>query len=294
MKQDLIRKAIADPAKNLLTFIFFSYVLGVATNGLSVLILNIPGKFLEHALIISPELAQGLVALGVTLLTVLGIYLTDLSGWFRILLIRLGFATNMMIERVNTIKLLDQEVSTCKGLIVFVSLSDAPPAEVVIRHHWGEGSGNLRHCWLICSDQSFEKAEILLDRLKDDGVTDRVRFHYGFDYLMKDLNFSGKPISLVLRGNEIDDPNAVRRLVDCIYADAAKYGLQESEVIADYTGGIKSMTAGMVLACTDPGRRLEYLRSQYTANNQIDASQSPEVVEVLISYKLVPMKSAQT
>ena len=51
----------------------------------------------------------------------------------------------------------------------------------------------------------------------------------------------------------------IRRLINCIYADAQKQKLQESEVIADYTGATKGMTAGIILACTNSNRRLQYI-----------------------------------
>ena len=58
------------------------------------------------------------------------------------------------------------------------------------------------------------------------------------------------------------NPEKVFLVVQSIYYKARSLGLTESDVIADYTGGTKSMTAGMALACSAaPGRDAEYMRA---------------------------------
>lgn len=57
--------------------------------------------------------------------------------------------------------------------------------------------------------------------------------------------------------------------------DAALKDLDSSEVIADYTGATKGMTAGILLACTEPDRPLQYI-------SQLDR----EIMAIHVSYKL--------
>jgi hypothetical protein len=81
-----------------------------------------------------------------------------------------------------------------------------------------------------------------------------------------------------------DDPNHIREQVNRIYEQAqAQLGLAASDLIADYTGGTKSMTVGVVLACTDPERHLQYLVSHYGPDGQIAGSQ---LMQVKLAYRL--------
>ena len=74
----------------------------------------------------------------------------------------------------------------------------------------------------------------------------------------------------------MDDPNHIRRLMEGIYADADRNGLSEAEVIADYTGATKGMTAGILLACTKPERSLQYISQVHY----------PKIMAVQIAYRL--------
>src|SRR5437773_844324 len=41
------------------------------------------------------------------------------------------------------------------------------------------------------------------------------------------------------------------------------YKIAEADIICDFTGMTKPVTAGMILACAPRGRRLQYLQGQY-------------------------------
>jgi len=65
-------------------------------------------------------------------------------------------------------------------------------------------------------------------------------------------------------------------------------GWSETDVIADYTGGTKSMTAGTVLACASPDRRLQFMkpgkyREDGTADHQ--AGSNPYLVDIRYSVR---------
>jgi CRISPR-associated protein (Cas_Cas02710) len=78
--------------------------------------------------------------------------------------------------------------------------------------------------------------------------------------------------------------------VEEIYAEAKdKFNLTEEGIIADYTGGTKSMTSGMVLACTSPNRALQFMKpQQYTEDGRADVQAGSVPVAVDIRFELIP------
>jgi hypothetical protein len=82
----------------------------------------------------------------------------------------------------------------------------------------------------------------------------------------------------------------VHRLVDAIYTEAMEvHGLKEEEVVADYTGGTKSMTSGMVLACASPRRPLHFMKPrQYAKDGRADSEAGSDPVAIDIRFELVP------
>jgi hypothetical protein len=108
----------------------------------------------------------------------------------------------------------------------------------------------------------------------------KVKLHYGDNYKIEDVEDFGEDISLLVPDESINDFRYIKKLVNCIYADASKkHGLSEREIISDCTGSTKPVTIGMVLACINPSRRLQYISQ---LNN--------EILEIKISYKLKPEK----
>jgi hypothetical protein len=152
----------------------------------------------------------------------------------------------------------------------------------VIEHHWNQGQKpHLKHCWLICTNQSLPYAQKMIKKLTDTGMTQTVEFHYG-NYELEDPEHPEQKLNLLVPDEVVDDPNYIRRLVNGIYADAKHQGLEESQLIADYTGATKSMTVGIVLACTAPERQLQYV-SQVT---------DPQMMQVKFPTNSNPLKKA--
>ena len=66
----------------------------------------------------------------------------------------------------------------------------------------------------------------------------------------------------------LDDPwdlQAVKSVVEKIYREQLG-ALEEEEVIADFTGGTKPMTVGMIFACLSASRHLEYVPALYESD----------------------------
>jgi hypothetical protein len=275
MKRNILREAIEKPEKHPLTFIFvITLALGVAVNGLSDLVFNLLGEQITHLLGISKSVWQS----GIVFVLVASVLLGISNIWSRI---RKLFQHTKTVEEVRLFQL----QQTFPGLIVMMSLGIDSPAKRAIEHHWNNGNGDLAHCWLICTEKSLPIAETLVNQFAEQGIPRRF-FHYGESYQFPDSENSDRTFTLLVDPQYEHDPTYIRRLIDSIYVDAeARYRLPETEIIADYTGGTKSATAGTVLACTRPGRKLQYIVSDYVENRPINS----RVMEVRIAYNLEPL-----
>ncbi len=254
MRLTWIQDAIKDPAKNVLaTIVVTTFGLGILTNGVSGLLLEGGGGWLERQYGVPKVGFQGAVVLGLAGLLLGGIYLTSMADW-------VGRLLGDGVERVSRANV--EPLSWgFPGLVTAVSMrapgnTQMTPAEVAVRFHWERGT--LRHCWLICTQKSESEAAGIVERLEAEGAP-RGIFHYGEQHTLWQPDGTVVPLSLLLTADQMDDPNHVRQVVDRIYGEAeGLFGMQETELVVDYTGGTKSMTAGMMLACVSPRRQVEY------------------------------------
>jgi hypothetical protein len=157
-----------------------------------------------------------------------------------------------------------------RGAIVIASVGDGiSSAGGAIRHH-REG-GRLEHCWIVSAGQeSTAQARALIAALvQTEMLPDRLHLK-------------------ALSAEDADNPEAVYQCIEAIYREARVIGLAEDEVIGDYTGGTKSMTAGMVLACASPKRRLQFMKPRkYTGEGRADHTAGSDPVAVTISFEIV-------
>ncbi|WP_017302245.1 hypothetical protein [Nodosilinea nodulosa] len=273
MNYSRLIEALNNPTKKLFAlFLAATMVINFVSDGVTEFLWNLINTYTTRWPLWSQALLPVALLVGLLLL----IYFTDIPSWIKALLYRIG-AIPTETPQANVTKL----TKIYPGLIVAMSPTDDSPAEVAIRYHWNQGHlPHLRHCWLICTDKSLPYANQLVSRLAVEGITQTLKVHYGPNLLI-DPNQSEPPLSLLVSDDQIDDPNYIQRLVDAIYADAAtQAGLSEPEVIADYTGATKGMTAGILLACATPDRPLQYISQIYP--NQLMA--------VDVSYRLRPIK----
>jgi hypothetical protein len=275
MRRNFLVEAIANPGQQPVVFIFvITLGLGIAANGLSSLVLDILGDWLQTHWGMPKVVWLITVVLAVVGAVLLGIP-TFVTG-MRSLVLR-----NASLVETTKVVALRQ---TLPGLIVLMSLQDAA-ARAAILHHWRSGEGKLQHCWIICGgEKSLAAAEAMVNDLVGQGLPRRM-FYYGAAI----ADVTNPRVMLTLSPDErwAQDPNYIRRLVEAIYQEAQmQYGLSEREMIADYTGGTKSMTAGVILACAKPTRRLQYWLSDYDENRQPVNSQ---MMEVVVDYQLKPL-----
>ena len=280
MKRNRIVELITDPTKNFLTFFVVGTLLfAVISDGLSALFWETFSDWLQAQLgIENKALLRAAITTFLILLILVVIYGTDFPQWLKPLIAKFPIFGIKVPDDTNVVPL----TTMFPGLITAMSLKEDSPAQRAIEHHWNQGhKPHLKHCWLICTNQSLPYAQKMIKKLTDTGMTQTVEFHYG-NYELEDPEHPEQKLNLLVPDDVVDDPNYIRRLVNCIYADAQHQGLQESQVIADYTGATKAMTVGIVLACTAPERQLQYV-SQVT---------DPQMMQVKISYKLKPVKGS--
>jgi|GEM_PF-764047 len=162
----------------------------------------------------------------------------------------------------------EQEAQPHAGLILTVGPNPNAAARAIIEWHLKDVT--LRHCWLLVTPLVAESQ------------------HY------KDLRFWLMEQNVVPHILTIADPEQV----DASYA-AVRQGISQADklvgaasVIVDITGGLKPMTAGMVLACREAGIPMQYLKSRRDELGQpLPNSARPMMVEIQRMYQVKPYDS---
>ena len=175
----------------------------------------------------------------------------------------------------------EQKPARYPGLIVCASVGmGISSAETAIRYHW-KGVNNefseplLKYCWIITGGEDSKKeAQNLMSKLISDDFP---------SYIFRPM--------IELSAEDADNPEAVYNAINKIYDEILDIDLSESDIIADYTGGTKSMTSGMILACALPGRKLQFMKpKEYDSDGRANRSAGSVPVLVDINFKLKPLK----
>ncbi|MEM1281332.1 MAG: CRISPR-associated protein [Cyanobacteria bacterium P01_D01_bin.6] len=279
MHRNRFVEAISDPTKNFLAFFLVGTLLfTIVSDGVTNLFWEKLGSLIVEQTWLNETAFQVLVTVGLVGGLMVLTYFTNIARWLRSQFSWIPFLA--IKEAQGNVEPLEKRY---KGLIVAMSPREKSPAEVAIRFHWNQGrSPHLEHCWIICTGKSLPYAKQLESALVEEGVTQNLKLHYG-TYKLADIDQPTESLNLLVPDDQMDDPNHIQRLVNAIYEDAiAQANLTESEIIADYTGATKGMTAGILLACTRPERPLQYISQ---INNKMMA--------VSISYRLKALPQGQ-
>ena len=165
---------------------------------------------------------------------------TETSALFKIAFLALmifiicvALVTAIITRRMNRLRhdrpvIHKRQPKKYPGLILLVSQLDA--CRTAIAYH----QPRLEQCWLVCSVQSFEKAQEMM------------------------REFPGVCIDDPIVVNDIYDPIEFRDVINGIYADRLPVGWKSSDVIADYAGMTAHASVGMVLANLMTDRPLQY------------------------------------
>lgn len=146
-----------------------------------------------------------------------------------------------------------------QGLILLVS------NEPVLRRAVDWHARQLRHCWLLYSEQTMELA------LK----------------LKNELTAAGKDVHTELVG-DVFDPMQCYEVVNRIYS-ALPDGLLPQDVILDFTGMTAAASVGAVLACLDEKRAMQYTPATY--DEEMKALQPHDPVEIVLHWGLFTEKA---
>ena len=207
-----------------------------------------------------PNLFSDFVRTRLNLYSVVGTALVLLSLWVAM--------RHMMRFRGMRVAVGAAPVQPRRGLIVLVSAGPPTiPAEEAIKVHLPR----LERCWLIVGPGEGPGSP------KENAR--RIIATYG--------RLGGREVHFETRDlQDPDNPAEVYYLVQSIYTESRAYGLREADLIADYTGGTKSMTAGMILACaTREDRDVQYMRArQLTPQGTADRTKGADPVLVDLQF----------
>ncbi len=272
------------PSKHPLRGLLLSiYIPAVSSTALVEIVLKFGEQWLNSQFQVDPLLFRALLFLSVPLLVCMLFIPSKLVQW----------RGDRIISNVRPVKL----TGTYPGLILVMSPRRggdwrSTPAATSFRHHWMKGNGRLKYCWILCTNGQVEfSARNMVWEL----VNGKLVSHNDTEWVISDAENSNRRIRIKfvrLAEKEKDNPNQVFKCIKKIYGEARSLGLRPEDVIADYQGGTVSMTAGMVLACAIPERRLECLRpTAYLPDGRADTQQPSTVTYVDVSYKIRPTKS---
>jgi hypothetical protein len=138
------------------------------------------------------------------------------------------------------------------GLVLMVS--HPAPCRKAIQYHLGV----LKRCWMLCSKQTLEVAQQLQAQ---------------FPEVCLD-----PPIVV----NDVNDPLEYRRWVDSIYC-ALPENWKTADVIADYVGMTAHGSVGMVLACLEHGRPMQYTAARY--DEKLKPIDTLDPIEIVLDPK---------
>ena len=142
-------------------------------------------------------------------------------------------------ERITGLKLEDVPINPHPGLIMMISPHNKDVPLKVIEHH----QLALKHCWLVATKDSLDTAIELAADIRHRWPSIRVH--------------DAEPGDLV----DPDYSQGTWQRVENIYVEAREWGLKEDDIVADITGGLKPMTAGMAIACLPRNRPMQYLKT---------------------------------
>ena len=255
--------------------------LGVLGNGVANLILEDLAEVLARSLQVPIILIQiGLLLLIATLI-IYGVIRAQADERLQALL------SARVQSQTNVIPLKE----TYFGLIAIASKptpGQQTPAEAAFHFHWQKGQGKLRYCWVICTQDvlasNLERFGVIATHSARSATPLKILEHP--DVALQPVWEAGRSVQVqlvVIDWPSAQDPNYVKNLVDRIYRQAQALSIEPQSIIADYTGGVKSTSAGVILSCSTPERRLQYASIRRDDAGNLQAS---EIMEVKLSYRL--------
>ena len=234
---------------------------------------------------LEPGTAPLLFVVGLILLNIISNAIYELfkdrfDAPIRILLIAAGILVLLLIayaliRRIFKPELTVTDLAPRRGLVALVSqgrLSEIPVSASISFHE-----SALTHCWLITSRQPLKEPdqpsassnELIQSAWKN----------------AQDMKSRLQSKLKLIQSVEIDpeNPKEIFDAVEEIYSAARQAGLRSDDMVADFTGGTKTMSISMVLACTPTGRSMEYMKPRrFLPDGRADskAGSDPKLIDL--------------
>ncbi|MGH9904126.1 MAG: hypothetical protein ACRD8U_00925 [Pyrinomonadaceae bacterium] len=195
------------------------------------------GKLLEHVLEVPfhgfSSVAKGIL---VSLLLIVLAFLPVLAAWL--------WQQSRLVHDATIRE--GEKPERKRGLILLVSRLES--AMHAIEYHREDGSGPLESVWLIPSngrdqDKYGEASIAMAEQIRDQ---------------CKKLSANGGRLRVEIHESGVS-PGDAQDTFDHVNRIYRRGTYKPSEIIADFTGGTKPMTVGMVMACLPRDRELEYV-----------------------------------
>ncbi|HET6842927.1 MAG TPA: hypothetical protein VFK06_14820 [Candidatus Angelobacter sp.] len=156
-------------------------------------------------------------------------------------------------------------VPPARALIVFVSKGPGSSSALDAAFHHAKGD-HLQDLWMIASEESISEAKRIEEQITSQHP--RVKVH---------------PVTCI---HDINSIREAKSEVENLRGKCLrKY--HESEVICDFTGLTKNMSAGMIFACAHREARLQYMHpNSYLPDGRADVNAGSHAVEVKIAYQI--------
>jgi hypothetical protein len=153
------------------------------------------------------------------------------------------------------------------GLILLVSGTKAT-APAAIEYHMN--AKTLRVLWLVASSETMSVAETLAREYRR-----RIsEIRWGEEYRVDP--------------DRVEDTyNIVTRILQ---KEVATYKFEQRQIIADITGGLKPMTAGMTLACLARNQDMQYMMAVRGPNGEPDRTVPAEPVKIDTTFMPVALR----
>jgi hypothetical protein len=178
-----------------------------------------------------------------------------------------GTVQKMIRERRHFARIdFQTHVPPAKALIVFVSKGEGSSSALDAAFHHAQGD-HLRDLWMIASEESTGEAKRIEEQITSRHP--RVKIH---------------PVTCI---HDINSIREAKSEVENLRGKCLRTHHHESEVICDFTGLTKNMSAGMILACAPREARLQYMHpNRYKPDGRADVDAGSHAVEVKIAYQV--------
>ena len=132
-------------------------------------------------------------------------------------------------------------------------------------------ASQLKYCWIITTTSSDGKQSASAPY-----VPVLVKYLQEVNQVKCKFKYEGYSVTL---DNDSEVTIKTRNLVNRIFKEAQKLRLKDEDIIADITGGMRSIPLGIILACLDGHRKIQFIGTHYDQNARFSGPLYPMVFD---------------